>query len=150
MAVGQNAGIIFNLTVLQNRPTLQHDIRTDLSFTKQTDTWMKDSAGLDFNIAIDPRAMRIAFRDLDLGFTHDFPCGRIDAFMITDAPDDDVEVRALQITAQVGDELYFHGGMHQIMIWSPDVLFAMGPEWDSVKSACRARMAEFSAKAARK
>lgn len=52
--------------------------------------------------------------------------------------------------AQVADELYFHGGMHQIMIWAPEVLFAMGPEWDSVKSACRARMIEFSSKASRK
>ncbi|WP_147158512.1 division/cell wall cluster transcriptional repressor MraZ [Novosphingobium sediminis] len=52
--------------------------------------------------------------------------------------------------AQVGDALYFHGGMHQITIWAPDALFAMGSEWDSVKSACRARMAEFTAKASRK
>ncbi len=51
---------------------------------------------------------------------------------------------------EVADALYFHGGLHQITIWAPDVLFRMGPGWDSVKSACRAKMAEHAAKAARK
>ena len=57
-------------------------------------------------IAIDPCTMHISFRDLDLGLSHDFPCRRIDAFVIADAADDDVHVWALQIAAQVGDELY--------------------------------------------
>ena len=51
---------------------------------------------------------------------------------------------------EVTDALYFHGGGYQITIWAPEVLFTMGPGWDSVKSACRAKMAEHAAKAARK
>lgn len=51
---------------------------------------------------------------------------------------------------EVSDGLYFHGGVHQITIWAPAVLFTMGSGWDSVKSACRAKMAEHAAKAARK
>jgi MraZ protein len=50
----------------------------------------------------------------------------------------------------VEEALYFHGGIHQFTIWAPDVLFTMGPGWDSVKSSCRAKMAEYAAKAARK
>lgn len=44
--------------------------------------------------------------------------------------------------AQVGEALYFHGGGSNFTIWSPDVLFAMGPGWDSAKATCRALMAE--------
>jgi len=52
--------------------------------------------------------------------------------------------------AGIKDALYFHGGINKFTIWAPDVLFAMGPEWDSAKSSCRAKMAELANKAARK
>jgi MraZ protein len=44
--------------------------------------------------------------------------------------------------AEVGEALYFHGGGGNFTIWAPDVLFTMGPGWDSAKATCRALMAE--------
>ncbi|MFM9937232.1 MAG: division/cell wall cluster transcriptional repressor MraZ [Novosphingobium sp.] len=52
--------------------------------------------------------------------------------------------------AGIADQLYFHGGIRKFTIWAPDVLFTMGPEWDSAKSSCRAKMAEHAGKGARK
>ena len=52
--------------------------------------------------------------------------------------------------AEITDALYFHGGIKQFTIWSPAVLMAMGPEWATAKSSCRAKMAEHAAKASRK
>jgi MraZ protein len=44
--------------------------------------------------------------------------------------------------AQVGAALYFHGGGANFTIWAPDVLFTMGPGWDSAKATCRSLMAD--------
>ena len=44
--------------------------------------------------------------------------------------------------AQVDQSLYFHGGGTHFTIWAPDVLFTMGPGWDTAKATCRALMAE--------
>ena len=44
--------------------------------------------------------------------------------------------------AKVTDGLYFHGGSTYFTIWTPDMLFAMGPGWDGAKANCRAQMAE--------
>lgn len=52
--------------------------------------------------------------------------------------------------AAIGDALYFHGGGSSFTIWSPEVLFEMGPGWDSAKATCRALMAEAAAKGKRK
>lgn len=52
--------------------------------------------------------------------------------------------------ASVGDALYFHGGGGTFTIWAPEVLFTMGPGWDSAKATCRALMAEAAGKGRRK
>lgn len=50
----------------------------------------------------------------------------------------------------VDDGLYFHGGGNYFTIWPPAALFAMPPEWDTIKASCRAMMAETGAKDRRK
>lgn len=52
--------------------------------------------------------------------------------------------------AEVGEALYFHGGGASFTIWAPEVLFAMGPGWESAKATCRALMADAAAKGKRK
>jgi MraZ protein len=52
--------------------------------------------------------------------------------------------------ARVGEALYFHGGGSHFTIWAPEVLFTMGPGWDSAKATARALMAEGGGRGRRK
>ena len=53
----------------------------------------------------------------------------------------------LETLAGFGDQLYFQGAGAFFMIWSPDVLGAMGAGWEGAQAACASLAAETAAKA---
>lgn len=53
----------------------------------------------------------------------------------------------LETLAGFGDQLYFQGAGAFFMIWSPDVLGAMGAGWEGAQAACTSLAAETAAKA---
>ena len=56
----------------------------------------------------------------------------------------------LREIGMVGEGLFFQGAGDFFLIWNPEVLATMGPEYRAAQAACRRQMADASAKAAKK
>ncbi len=80
-------------------------------------------------------------RSMDLYGFHEVPFDGSGRFVLPDA---------LVTTANIGNQLYFHGAGSFFTAWNPDELSTMGDGWESAQAMCASLSAKELAKAGKK